>query len=279
MNDLDASRISAEILHLSPGFVPRVVVSDQTASTNDDARQSASRGAPSGTVFFAEQQTAGRGRSGNVWFSPPGENLYFSVVLRPRVEPAALPPLALLLGLVVASVVDEALGSSSTFAGIKWPNDVLVEGKKISGLLLETSFRGGKMDAVVAGIGLNVHTVSFPETLGATATSLRILGARSLDRSLLAARLLVGIHSVMGAFEAEGLGPFHAELSRRDALLGVPLEANGARGFGAGIERDGSLCVRNEAGVLVHVGSGGVTPLGPFVSPRIVGAGVSGTHG
>lgn len=269
MKDLDAERIREEIARLRPGFVPQVLVLDQTASTNDDARRAASDGAGVGTAFFAEQQSAGRGRSGSAWHSPPGENLYFSVVLRPRVEPQALPPLALVLGLIVARVVDEALApTSSIVAGVKWPNDVIVAGKKISGLLLETSFRGGKLDAVIAGIGLNVHTASFPEELAERATSLCMLGATRLDRSLLAARLLVGIQDATERFEQHALAPFLDELRWRDVLLDVPLQVGELRGVGAGLDLDGSLLVRDASGALSRVASLGVTALAPFASPR-----------
>lgn len=276
MKDLEQGRIEAELASLEPGVTRPIIVHHVTTSTNDDARRAAAEGAPHGAVFLAEEQTRGRGRSGHAWHSPPGENLYLSVVLRPRVEPEVLPPLALVLGLVVARVVDEALGSDVEQAGIKWPNDVLVDGKKVSGLLVESSFRGGKIDAVVAGIGLNVHTASFPDELEARATSLQKLGARQLDRSALAARLLVGIDRAIEPFVREGVRPFQAELARRDVLFGVPVEVADVRGVGAGIDASGNLLLRNEAGAVVRVGSGSVTALGPFAT---LGAGVSATSG
>jgi len=270
LSDLDPRRIEAELDRLGARIGRPVVVAPVTASTNDDARRAASGGAPHGAAFLADAQTQGRGRSGHAWHSPPGENLYLSVVLRPRLEPHALPPLALVLGVCVARVVDEALGvsaSSGARAGVKWPNDVLVDGKKLAGLLVETAMRGGSIDAVVAGIGLNVFASSFPGELASRATSLHALGARGLDRSSLAARLLAEIGHAVRSFEADGLGPFLDELDLRDVLRGVPVDVSGVSGTAAGIDRQGYLLVRGSDGAVHRVGSGSVTTHAPLGSP------------
>ncbi|MDI1430545.1 biotin--[acetyl-CoA-carboxylase] ligase [Polyangium sorediatum] len=270
MSDLDPLRIEAELERLGASIGRPVVVASVTASTNDDARRAAAGGAPHGSAFLADAQTQGRGRSGHRWHSPAGENLYLSVVLRPKLAPQALPPLALVLGVCVARVVDEVLGSSATsvaHAGVKWPNDVLVDGKKLAGLLVETALRGGKIDAVIAGIGLNVHAASFPEELAPRATSLHALGGRSLDRSSIAARLLAEIGHVARMFEAHGLGPFLAELEDRDVLRGVPLDVSGVSGTAAGIDPEGYLRVIGSDGTKHRIGSGSVTTHGPLGSP------------
>ncbi|MDC3984832.1 biotin--[acetyl-CoA-carboxylase] ligase [Polyangium jinanense] len=270
MNDLDPLRIEAELERLGASIGRPVVVAPVTASTNDDARRAASGGAPHGASFLADAQTQGRGRSGHAWHSPAGENLYLSVVLRPKLAPQALPPLALVLGVCVARVVDELLGASKASgprAGVKWPNDVLVDGKKLAGLLVETALRGGAIDAVVAGIGLNVHASSFPEELASRATSLHVLGGRGLDRSSIAARLLVEIGRTVRVFEANGLDPFLAELDHRDVLRGVPIDVSGISGTAAGIDREGYLRVITSDGATHRIGSGSVTTHGPLGSP------------
>jgi BirA family transcriptional regulator, biotin operon repressor / biotin---[acetyl-CoA-carboxylase] ligase len=282
VNDLDPLRIEAELARLGAALGRPVTVAAVTASTNDDARRAAAEGAPHGATFLADAQTRGRGRSGHGWHSPPGENLYLSMVLRPRIEPRALPPLALVIGLAAARVVEEALEASAVCeasAGIKWPNDVFVGGQKIAGILVESALRGGTIDAVIAGIGLNVGASSFPEELGGRATSLHLLGARALDRSTLAARLVVAIERMMRSFEAEGLAPFVSELGQRDALRGVPLEVGDVRGEGAGIDAEGYLCVRGEDGETSRVGSGSVTTHGPLGRTTAGAGGARGTGG
>ncbi|HVK64789.1 MAG TPA: biotin--[acetyl-CoA-carboxylase] ligase, partial [Polyangium sp.] len=252
MNDLDPLRIEAELERLGASIGRPVVIAAVTASTNDDARRAAAGGAPHGAAFLADAQTQGRGRSGHTWHSPAGENLYLSVVLRPKLAPQALPPLALVLGVCVARVVDEVLGASvasGARAGVKWPNDVLVDGKKLAGLLVETALRGGVLDAVVAGIGLNVHAASFPEELATRATSLHALGGRGLDRSSIAARLLAEIGRAVRMFEADGLDPFLAELDHRDVLHGIPIDVSGVSGTAAGIDHEGYLRVLGSDGV------------------------------
>lgn len=141
----------------------RLLWRETVASTNDELRALAEKGMAEGLVLVAEEQTAGRGRRGAEWFSPKGESLAFSVLLRPGEPMAFWPRLSLAAGLAVA----EAMEKSVPLAEIKWPNDVLIGGKKIAGILVEA----GK-DFVIVGIGINVNTEHFPE--GLAATSLRV---------------------------------------------------------------------------------------------------------
>ena len=145
---------------------------ETTASTNADARE----GRP-GDVFVAEFQTAGRGRLDHEWHAARGENLTFSVVLDAAdASPAEVATLPLVVGLAVARAVGSLLGKISEVA-VKWPNDVLVGGKKICGILCE---RNG--DAVIAGVGLNVNQTDFPAEIAARATSLRLVEGSSFSR-------------------------------------------------------------------------------------------------
>jgi BirA family biotin operon repressor/biotin-[acetyl-CoA-carboxylase] ligase len=271
VNDLEASRIEAELGRLGSSLGRPLAVLGETGSTNDDARKAAATGAPHGAIFVADAQTKGRGRGGHTWHSPSGENLYLSVVLRPRIEPSRLPPLPLVLGLCVAAVVDRALaggaGEASLRAGIKWPNDVIVDGHKIAGLLVESTLRGAEVCAI-AGIGLNVHTPAFPAELSGRATSLALLGAPLRDRSLLCARLVATIGEALASFEAGGFARFHEELVRRDVLVGVPLEVGEVRGEGAGIDAQGHLRVRDVTGAMHSIMAGSVITHGPFGRPR-----------
>ncbi|UQA58196.1 biotin--[acetyl-CoA-carboxylase] ligase [Polyangium aurulentum] len=268
MNDLEQEHVEAALDRVGTKLGRPVTIEAVTASTNDDARRAAQAGAPHGALFLADAQTRGRGRGGHAWHSPRGENLYMSIVLRPRVELSALPTLALVLGLCVARAVDEAFAAEGMRAGIKWPNDVIVDGRKIAGLLVESSLRGGALEAVVAGVGLNVRTTSFPEEIADRATSLAVLGAHEQDRAMVAARVLAALEAALPAFEASGLASFLAELERRDVLRGVPIEVGEVRGTAAGVDEDGYLRIRGEDGELHRVAAGSVVAHGELGRPR-----------
>lgn len=143
----------------------RLLVKDETVSTNDDARALGVAGAADGLVVVARRQTGGRGRRGAAWFSPPGESLAFSVLVRPVEPPALWPRLALAAGLAVAQAVEEFV----PLGGIKWPNDVWIGGRKVAGILVEA----GHGFAII-GIGINVNAREFPAGLAGTATSLAL---------------------------------------------------------------------------------------------------------
>jgi BirA family transcriptional regulator, biotin operon repressor / biotin---[acetyl-CoA-carboxylase] ligase len=260
MNDLDAARIEAELDALGATIGRPLRVMSVTASTNGDARRAAAEGAPHGATFLADSQTAGRGRGGHVWHSPPGENLYMSVVQRPRVALSALPHLALVVGLAVARVVDAALACAppELRAGIKWPNDVFVSGRKIAGVLVESSLRGDELEAAVAGVGINVRTKDFPGEIADRATSLLLAGARVLDRAELVARLSVELDRALAAFTSLGLAPLLGELQERDVLRGVAVRVGEVEGIAEGIDEAGRLCIRVEGGDLRFVVAGSV---------------------
>lgn len=257
MSDLTAAAVERELARLGAPFGPVSVVA-LTGSTNDDARAAAARGAPHGAAFLADTQTAGRGRGGHAWHSPPGENLYMSMILRTRVPAASVAPVTLAVGLAVATVVEARLDGLADVR-IKWPNDVYAAGRKLAGVLVEGQLRGAEVVSLVAGVGVNVRTVDFPPELAARAASLRSLGAADLDRATLAAELLAAIGAAVARFEREGLGGALVEIARRDFLLGRRLEAGGVAGTGAGIDADGRLLVRTAAGAIVAVSSGEVT--------------------
>ncbi|GAA5120903.1 biotin--[acetyl-CoA-carboxylase] ligase [Luteolibacter yonseiensis] len=159
----------------------RLFVRESVESTNDEVRELARMGAPDGVVVLAERQTAGRGRRGAAWFSPPGESLAFSILVKPPEPKALWPRLALAAGLAVA----EALESSGLTAGIKWPNDVWLGGKKAAGILVEAG-----ADFAVVGIGLNVNSTEFPEGVRGIATSMRIEAEREFERGEVLAEII-----------------------------------------------------------------------------------------
>ncbi len=151
----------------------RLLVKETVESTNDEVRALGQAGAPTGLVLLAQRQTAGRGRRGSTWFSPDGESLAFSILVRPDEPKALWPRLALATGLAVA----EAVESFGVTSGIKWPNDVWIQGRKVAGILVEAG-----ADFAVVGIGLNVNTQHFPPEVANIATSLCMETGTSIPR-------------------------------------------------------------------------------------------------
>lgn len=150
---------------------------DSVASTNDVARDMAASGSPEGTCVLAREQTAGRGRQGRTWASPPGKGLYVSVILRPTIPAAQSPVLTLAAAVAVAETLK--LDFEVT-ADIKWPNDVMASGRKICGILVESAIERDRVQYAVMGIGLNVAQREFPDEISAVATSLLIETGGSL---------------------------------------------------------------------------------------------------
>jgi BirA family biotin operon repressor/biotin-[acetyl-CoA-carboxylase] ligase len=158
--ELDDIQIGRRILHYF-----------KTDSTNSVAMALAARGEEHGTVVVAEEQTAGRGRFGRVWYSEKSSGIYVSVILRPALAPSAAPMLTLMAGLAVHRAIETSTGLA---ADIRWPNDVLVSGRKVCGILTEMSAELDRLHAVVLGIGINVNHREIPDELKPIATSLRI---------------------------------------------------------------------------------------------------------
>jgi BirA family transcriptional regulator, biotin operon repressor / biotin---[acetyl-CoA-carboxylase] ligase len=142
---------------------------DSVSSTNDLAREMAASGATEGTAILAREQTAGRGRQGRSWCSPPGEGLYFSLVLRPNIKPADAPAITLAAAIAVAETLSIDFNVP---ADIKWPNDVEARGRKICGILVESAIEGARLQYAVMGIGVNIAQREFPGEIKQSATSL-----------------------------------------------------------------------------------------------------------
>lgn len=235
---------------IRPGGLWRQIrVVEATGSTNADLLAEAADGAAAGRVLVAEEQTAGRGRLGRRWVSPPRTSLAFSVLLRPRdLPPARRVWIPLLAGVAVAAALRS---SAAVDARLKWPNDVLVRGAKLAGILAEQH-----RDAVVVGVGINV-TLRREDLPVAAATSLLLENAASLDREELLGAVLRELEhwylaeAVAGDADESGL---RAEYLRRCATVGeqVRVELPGGRsltGVAADIDTGGRLIVRTPAGM------------------------------
>jgi BirA family biotin operon repressor/biotin-[acetyl-CoA-carboxylase] ligase len=252
----DVAAFQARRAALGFRFGEPLVAVAETGSTNDDAFAAARTGAPHGAIFVADTQRSGRGRRGSSWTSPPGENLTFSVLLRPAVPAERISAIALVAGLAVRAA---AAARVTTAVAIKWPNDVLVDEKKLAGILVESRLSGASVEAVVVGIGMNVAMTALPADIAAIATSLAILGDPAPSREALLADVLAGFDKRFDAFARGGLSSLLSELRRHDALLGKMLKVGDVRGEGAGIGVDGGLLIRDAQGVIHEVTSGTVT--------------------
>jgi BirA family biotin operon repressor/biotin-[acetyl-CoA-carboxylase] ligase len=221
-------------------------------STNTAAMASAAEGAPEGSVFVAEEQTAGRGRGANTWQSPRSTGIYCSAVLRPPLPPAEVLVLSLTAGLAVQAAIQQA--DSRIRADLKWPNDVLIDGKKVCGILTEMNAEATRVRYVVVGIGVNVNQASFPKEL--PATSLRLATGSEWSRVELAAALLKSLDREYRRFVEDP--DARASILRRFAdnsswLHGkkIRIEENGSAfdGTTEGLDPRGFLQVRTAHGM------------------------------
>lgn len=234
-----------------------LIALETTGSTNAEARKRAEEGATDRTVIWAGEQTAGRGRHGRDWSSPPG-NLYLSVVSRPACTIAQAPQLGFVVGVAMAEAI-RAL--SEILVTLKWPNDLLVDGRKISGLLLESADDGsGRVAWVIAGIGVNVQ--SHPESL-ADATDLRALGAEFTVEDLIEA-FLPRLFDLQDAWGRDGFEPIRERWHELALTFGtaitVKMPDGMISGHFEGIDAAGNMAVRQD-GRLVRIAAGDVFPL------------------
>lgn len=239
-------------------------------STNLVALEAAAAGAPQGSVFVAEEQVAGRGRGAHAWHSARSQGIYCSVVLRPALSPADVLILTLAAGLAACSAVEQLLGrqeAGTPRLDLRWPNDLLLNGKKFAGLLAELAAEATRVRYLVLGVGINVNQPSFPADLRPLATSLRLETGRCWSRVELAAALLKSLHREYHALLKPGPGGRESVLRRfqerssyaRGRRVHVE-EDGGYQGVTAGLDGRGFLQVETAKG-LRTVLSGGVRAL------------------
>lgn len=244
-----AGTIYAEKLHYAP----------VTESTNSDALAAARNGGPHGSVFFADEQTAGRGRGGHQWLSTAGDGLYTSVLLRLAVPAHRLLLLPLAVGLAAARAIDEVTGLA---VDLRWPNDLLIGPLKTGGILVEAQAQSKESPHAVAGIGINVHQRDFPAGLATPATSLDLAMGRRVSRQ----ELLVAL---LHALERETAAVIDPELANRiparveaasSWVRGRRVQVHGPQaclGTTAGLDTNGFLLVETAEGI-VTVQTGGI---------------------
>jgi BirA family transcriptional regulator, biotin operon repressor / biotin---[acetyl-CoA-carboxylase] ligase len=238
----------------------RLIIYPEAGSTQDVAKELALRGEPEGTAVMAVKQTKGRGRSGHSWVSPPGKNLALSLILRPRIDPARAGLLGLLTSIAVAETC-EILGVPKT--ELKWPNDVLVDGRKIAGILSEATMDDRTVRSVIVGIGLNVNMeqADFPSEFRDSATSLLLCTGKVREVEETARLLLGRLRDLYQRAKQKGYAFIPALWEIRWAHRGRTLSRNGVVGRGEGVGADGALLLRTGDGNLCRVTSGEVQML------------------
>lgn len=244
-----ASTIFAGKLHFSP----------VTDSTNSDAQAAARNGAPHGSVYFADEQRAGRGRGDHAWISAAGEGLYASVLLRPQIPTIRLPLLPLAAGLAAAGAIRKA---ADLAVDLRWPNDLLIGRNKVGGILVEAKTSGGKVDFAVVGIGINVHQHAFDPGLSTPATSLDLEADHEVSRQDLLAALLKSLeHEALGLTDPASTATIPRRVEVASSWVrGRQVEVHGPQactGITAGLDENGFLLVRAAEG-LVRVQTGGI---------------------
>ena len=244
-----------------------IIFHKETSSTNIGAKERAEKGEAAGTVVVADMQTAGRGRRGRGWVSPAGKDIYMTVVLRPQCRPEKASVLTLVMALAVLKAVSEQIPQKCS---IKWPNDIVVNGKKICGILTEMSAELDGIHYVVIGTGINVNQEFLAEEIQETATALRIECGHQINRATLVARTLYYLEKYYAIFEENwdfsGLvNEYNQFLVNRDREVCV-LDPKGAyEGTARGINENGELLVeRKSDGELVQVYAGEVSVRGIY---------------
>lgn len=220
----------------------------ETDSTNERIRLLALEGAPEGTLAVAEMQTAGRGRRGRAWDAPQGSGIWMSLLLRPNIPPTQASVLTLLAGMALAEALVETAGVE---AGIKWPNDLQQNGKKLAGILTEMDCDMEEIHSVTVGMGINVNTKEFPAELEDIATSLYLETGRAHDRALLAAEMLRHFEGLYAEFlEAGGsFAPFRERYCRKCLNIGREVRVIGKETYLAtavDITAEGELIVKRK---------------------------------
>lgn len=242
-------------------FGKRILHYFQAGSTNDIAMRLAEAGEAHGTVVIAERQTAGRGRAGRSWVSEKSAGIYCSVVLRPPISPMHAPALTLVAGLAAHRAISE---ESGILADIRWPNDVMLDGKKVCGILTEMQAELSRVHFAVVGIGINVNNSKMPAELSGIATSLRMETGRIHSRLRLLVSLLRQLDRDYNQFIAAGAAPILCRFAESSSYVQgkrvrITNESESYIGTTAGLEPSGILRVQREDGRVESILSGTVS--------------------
>ena len=260
------SRAEIESLMNTTWAGKKVVYYDETDSTNNQAKAYGEKGEAHGTLFVADMQAAGKGRRGRVWVSPAGSSIYMTILLHPDVLPTKAPQLTLVMAMAVAEGIRKVTGLETK---IKWPNDIIVNGRKVCGILTEMSTEIDYINYVVIGDGINVNQETFPEEIRDTATSLKIETGSSVRRSVLIATIMECFEQFYEVFmtteDLSGLQErYNAMLVNLGREVRVLEPGNEYEAHALGINRIGELIVRTPDGQEKEIYAGEVSVRGVY---------------
>lgn len=245
-------------------FGKRIFYLPEIDSTNVFAYKRAQEGGAEGEIVIAETQTHGKGRLGRQWLSPPYMNLYMSVILRPTLAPVDTPQITLASAVALAETVESF---ASLRPEIKWPNDILVERKKLAGILTESCCDRSRVLFVIVGIGVNLNfpLEAMPEGIRKRATSLWTLTRKPVDRTAFAGQLIQNLDRCYGDLAAKGFAFTAQRWESYFRLKGETVRVESADqafcGKALGVDSDGALLVQGEGGELQRVVAGDVNPV------------------
>lgn len=239
---------------------------DVLGSTNLQAKLDAENGAGQGALVVADMQTAGRGRRGRSWSSPPGTNVYFTLILRPHLAPDKASMVTLVMGLAVAEGIRRICGLDAL---IKWPNDIVVNGRKVCGMLAEMSVERDFIHYVVIGVGINVGFQEFPEEIANMATCLQEECGREVPRAELLANVMKAFEEYYENFQERGnlsglMEQYNSLLVNRDREVRVLDPKGEFQGIARGVNELGELLVEREDGSVATVYAGEVSVRGIY---------------
>ena len=240
-----------------------------TDSTNTRIRNLADEGAEEGALAVADMQTAGRGRRGRTWLSPSGVSIYMSLLLKPDIDAGSAPMITLVMALAVARGISIVTGLETK---IKWPNDIVVNGRKVCGILTEMNMEADYIRSVVVGIGINVNQESvdeFPEEIRQTATSLRIESGHTISRASIVAETMAAFEEYYDIFLRSGdLSALRSEYDSRLISVGKSVRVLDPKqeyeGISRGINDIGELIVETSDGTTKCVYAGEVSVRGLY---------------
>ncbi|WP_315793028.1 biotin--[acetyl-CoA-carboxylase] ligase [Paenibacillus sp. BIC5C1] len=243
-------------------FGRKATILQSTLSTQGDVQHMAELGQGEGAVVLAEEQTGGRGRFGRKWYSPPGRGIWMSVLMRPKLALQNTPQLTLLAGVAVCRAIRSYTGAD---AGIKWPNDLLIGGRKVCGILLESTVEDHEVRYCVAGIGVDVNfdEKDYPEDLISIATSLKMETGQTIDRTKLAAAILSELERLYFLYQKEGFGVISSLWEALSVSMNRAIKVANPQGIiegtAIGLDPSGALIVEQENGERVSIYSGEVS--------------------
>lgn len=233
---------------------------DKITSTNDIAKKLGDEGEKEGLIVISEEQTKGRGRMGRKWSTHKGDAIAMTLLLRPNIPPKDAPSITPLLALSIVEGIKDLTGIE---CGIKWPNDVVLDGKKLSGILTEMKLSGAKINYIAAGIGININQSAFEDEIADIATSLKRFSGLDFNRARILGEILNSLEKNYEEFKANGISVFIEKLKKYSVLIGqrVRIELTNEKIEGKVVDmgEDGSLIISNDNGELKRVISGEVS--------------------